>query len=286
MKILIIIPVFNEENNIEKCIDSILHQTYKVSNIILVNDGSTDKTLEKINFLSKKYKNVKSYDLKNSLPKPLPGKKIIKAFNYGLSKNKLKYDFIGKFDGDLILPKNYFEILINEFKINNKLGLASGVIASMVNEKWLIENMYDKDHVRGGIKFYSKEAFKEINGLKESIGWDTLDEMQLKYSRYEIKVFKNIITKQIRKTGDRYIKKKYFNQGKVMYLLGYDIFLALVGSIKFSLKESSLMPFFKSIFSYFYCLVTNEKKIVNDKLANFIKNFRYRRIKEKICFNI
>ena len=53
MKILIIIPVFNEENNIEKCIDSIQNQTYKVSNIILVNDGSTDKTLEKINFLSK-----------------------------------------------------------------------------------------------------------------------------------------------------------------------------------------------------------------------------------------
>ena len=52
MKILIIIPVFNEENNIEKCIDSIQNQTYKVSNIIIVNDGSTDKTLEKINFLS------------------------------------------------------------------------------------------------------------------------------------------------------------------------------------------------------------------------------------------
>ena len=34
-----------------------------------------------------------------------------------------------------------------------------------------------------------------------------LDEMQLKYFRYEIKVFKNIITKQIRKTGDRYMKK-------------------------------------------------------------------------------
>ena len=110
--------------------------------------------------------------------------------------------------------------------------------------------------------------------------------MQLKYSKYEIKVFKNIITKQIRKTGDRYIKKKYFNQGKVMYLLGYDVFLALVGSIKFSLKERSLMPFLKSIFSYFYCLVTNEKKIVNDKLANFIKKFRYKRIREKIGFNI
>ncbi len=52
MKILIIIPVFNEENNIEKCIDSIQNQTYKVSNIILVNDGSTDKTLSKIQDLN------------------------------------------------------------------------------------------------------------------------------------------------------------------------------------------------------------------------------------------
>ena len=167
-------------------------KTKNLNNAICIdpNEGMINIGKKKL----RKYKNIKSYDLQNSLPKPLPGKKIIKAFNYGLSKNKLKYDFIGKFDGDLILPKNYFEILINEFKINNKLGLASGVIASMVNEKWLIENMYDKDHVRGGIKFYSKEAFKEINGLKESIGWDTLDEMQLKYFRYEIKVFKNIIT--------------------------------------------------------------------------------------------
>ena len=82
------------------------------------------------------------------------------------------------------------------------------------------------------------------------------------------------------------MKKKYLNQGKVMYLLGYDVLLALIGSIKFSLKERSLMPFLKSIFSYFYCLATNEKKIVNDKLANFIINFRYKRIKEKIGFNI
>ena len=68
-----------------------------------------------------------------------------------------------------------------------------------------------------------------------------------------------------------------------MYLLGYDVFLALVGSIKFSLKERSLMPFLKSIFSYFYCLVTNEKKIVNDKLANFIKTLDIKELKKKLA---
>ena len=284
MNILIIIPVFNEENNIKKCIKSLQNQTYELSKIVLVNDGSTDNTLKKIRDISDKFKNIEIIDFKNSLSKPIPGKKIIKAFNHGLNQNKIKYDYIGKFDGDLILPKNYFEVMIKEFKKNKKLGLVSGVIASINNNSWNIEEMYDKDHVRGGTKLYTHESFQKIGGLKESIGWDTLDEMLLRYYGYEIKVIKNVITKQLRKTGDRYSKNKYKNQGKVMYILGYDIFLAIIGSLKFSFNEKSIIPFFKSITSFLKSLFNNEKKIVNDKLATFVRSFRYKRIKKKLKF--
>jgi len=284
MNILIIIPVFNEENNIKKCIKSLQNQTYELSKIVLVNDGSTDNTLKKIRDISDKFKNIEIIDFKNSLSKPIPGKKIIKAFNQGLNQNKIKYDYIGKFDGDLILPKNYFEVMIKEFKKNKKLGLVSGVIASINNNSWNIEEMYDKDHVRGGTKLYTHESFQKIGGLKESIGWDTLDEMLLRYYGYEIKVIKNVITKQLRKTGDRYSKNKYKNQGKVMYILGYDIFLAIIGSLKFSFNEKSIIPFFKSITSFLKSLFNNEKKIVNDKLATFVRSFRYKRIKKKLKF--
>ena len=44
----IIIPIYNAEKYIEKCIDSIVDQTYKKIELILVNDGSTDNSLEKI----------------------------------------------------------------------------------------------------------------------------------------------------------------------------------------------------------------------------------------------
>lgn len=284
MNILIIIPVFNEENNIKKCIKSLQNQTYELSKIVLVNDGSTDNTLKIIRDISDKFKNIEIIDFKNSVSKPIPGKKIIKAFNQGLNQNKIKYDYIGKFDGDLILPKNYFEVMIKEFKKNKKLGLVSGVIASINNNSWNIEEMYDKDHVRGGTKLYTHESFQKIGGLKESIGWDTLDEMLLRYYGYEIKVIKNVITKQLRKTGDRYSKNKYKNQGKVMYILGYDIFLAIIGSLKFSFNEKSIIPFFKSITSFLKSLFNNEKKIVNDKLATFVRSFRYKRIKKKLKF--
>ena len=43
-KISIIIPVYNTEQYLEQCIDSILNQTLKDIEIILINDGSTDKS--------------------------------------------------------------------------------------------------------------------------------------------------------------------------------------------------------------------------------------------------
>ena len=42
-------------------------------------------------------------------------------------------------------------------------------------EKWIYENIAAKTHVRGPIKAYRAECFNDINALKSSIGWDTVD---------------------------------------------------------------------------------------------------------------
>ena len=108
MKILIIIPIFNEANHLDKCLRSFINQTIKPTNLILVNDGSTDDSKKIINKYSKKFSWIYGYD-KISNGRAEAGKKIIKAFNFGKSKSNINYDLIGKFDADIILPKNYFE---------------------------------------------------------------------------------------------------------------------------------------------------------------------------------
>ena len=101
MKILIIIPVYNEELYIKNCINSFINQSHKPDQIVIVNDNSTDNTEKILKKYSKKFSFIK-YVNKKSKNKPSPGKKIIQAFNYGLKHSINDYDLIGKFDCNLI----------------------------------------------------------------------------------------------------------------------------------------------------------------------------------------
>ena len=64
-KFSIIVPIYNTEKYLEKCLDSIVNQTYKDFEIILVNDGSTDNSKEIIKKYIKKYDFIKLINEKN-----------------------------------------------------------------------------------------------------------------------------------------------------------------------------------------------------------------------------
>lgn len=59
IKVSIVVPVYNTEKYIERCLNSIINQTYKNIEIIIINDGSTDKSEEKIKPYLIKYKSIK-----------------------------------------------------------------------------------------------------------------------------------------------------------------------------------------------------------------------------------
>ena len=63
--ISIIIPCYNQENYIKDCLDSIVAQTFKDYEAIIINDGSTDNSLKVIKPYLQKYKNIKLINQKN-----------------------------------------------------------------------------------------------------------------------------------------------------------------------------------------------------------------------------
>ncbi len=109
-KVSVIIPVYNAEATIEKCLDSIINQTYQNLEIIVINDGSTDNTDK----LIRKYqdKRIKYLKRKNS--------------GIGITRNKgieaSTGDYLMFVDSDDYLDLNCIQILINN-ALNNKADL-------------------------------------------------------------------------------------------------------------------------------------------------------------------
>jgi glycosyltransferase involved in cell wall biosynthesis len=104
MKISIIVPVFNLEHLLPKCIDSILDQSFKDFELILVNDGSTDKSDEICDQYANKDQRIKVIHKQNG--------GVSSARNAGLEAAKGKY--IGFVDSDDYINKHMYEILYNK----------------------------------------------------------------------------------------------------------------------------------------------------------------------------
>lgn len=107
--ISIIIPVFNAEKYLQRCLTSVLEQTHKQFEVILVDDGSTDNSKEMYAAFVKQYKNFKSYYQNNSGPST--------ARNYGLTKAKGTY--IAFVDADDYIEKGYLSELLEQMLVNH-----------------------------------------------------------------------------------------------------------------------------------------------------------------------
>lgn len=80
----IILSIYNDEKFIKKSINSILNQTYKNIEIIIINDGSTDKTQKILKVFEKNYKNIYLINNKKNIG-------LTKSLNIGIKKSKGKY---------------------------------------------------------------------------------------------------------------------------------------------------------------------------------------------------
>lgn len=108
-KVSIIIPAYNTEEYLEESLKSVVQQTYTNLEIIIVNDGSTDKTLSIISEFSKKDKRIKIINQEN--------KGVSIARNNGF--NASSGDYILFIDSDDIMGKNMIELMVDNLEKNN-----------------------------------------------------------------------------------------------------------------------------------------------------------------------
>lgn len=141
----VIVPIYNSQGCLERCIRSLLSQTYRELEIILVNDGSLDCSGEMCNQYAKEYENIVAVHQKKS------GVNI--ARKKGLQYAKGKY--VTFMDSDDWIETNFFEILMSLMMKEN---------ADMVTSNVIVETKEGLKKQNSAIKtgLYTKEEINEI----------------------------------------------------------------------------------------------------------------------------
>lgn len=255
-------------------------QSYLPKSVVVVNDNSTDDTEQIIEAFATKYSWITLVN-SNSSNEHLPGTKIIDAFYNGFETLDDNYDVICKFDADLIFPNNYLESIVFLFKKDHKTGVAGGLLYIKINNKWVYETIASKSHVRGPIKAYRKACFKKIDGLKKSIGWDTVDVLLAQYYGWEVKTDKELHVKHLKPTGANYGKGSKHLQGEALYKMRYGFSLAFLAAFKIAYKKKSFR-LFKDYFSgYFKALKNKSNYLITKDQGKFVRQFRWKNIFKK-----
>ena len=281
MKIYIVIPAHNEAEFIGKTLQSLVEQSFLPSKIVVVDDQSSDNTAEIVSGFSKKYPFI-SLVKNSSSEEHLPGSKVINAFNKGYQTLDEKYDIICKFDADLIFPKDYLKTIGQYFETDPKLGMAGGFCSVLKNEKWILENLTDSDHLRGALKAYRKACFLEIGKLKPAMGWDTADELLAQFHGWTLQTDEKLLVQHLKPTGATYNPSSKYRQGEAFYRLRYGLVITCIASAKLAYLKKDLRLFKDYISGYFKAKKEKRPFLVTKQEGRFIRKMRWNKMRKKI----
>ena len=243
-KIIAVIPARNESEFLEKTLDGLKKQTLQLTRIILVNDGSTDNTVN----IAKKY-GIGILDIKNRGFRATGEPVLAEVINKGLKTihdNECQYIMI--LGADHVLSSDYVSTIVKEME-NNDLVIASGIIDG--------ENQRDTSP-RGSGRIVRYDFWKKY-GLKYPCwyGFESYIVYKALIENYRIKVVSSARSWSQRKTGKT---TNFRNYGKAMRALGYHPLYAtgrillvlfnnpkrsiqmLFGYLDFSVKKYDIAP--------------------------------------------
>lgn len=169
-KITVLMPVYNGEKYLIEAINSILNQTYKNFEFLIINDASTDSTKSII--LSYEDPRIRLIDLETNIG-------LVRSLNKGLEL--AKGDFIARMDSDDISMPERLEKQYNHIIKNPEIGLVAsnweiideqGRSIAIRNISYCYEEMFYllffKNILGHSTIFFNKELIKKLNGYNEN----------------------------------------------------------------------------------------------------------------------
>lgn len=283
--LLLISPVRNEADHIELVARAVAAQTRPPDRWIVVDDGSDDATAEILAALRPEIPFLEV------IPGPAPRRENgvdqlaeaapPRAFNRGLeSVDWRAFEYVGKLDGDVELPRDYFERLLRAFGADPALGIACGDLVER-SSAGLRRMRIPPHHVHGALKLYRRPCFEAIGGIEERLAWDTIDETSARMRGFVTRSFPDIVALHHRpwaSAGGRLRGRA--RHGRCAYIAHYSAWWVLLRSFKLATVPPYVIGGAAFLLGFVRAATTRSAgRVQDEELRRFIRSEHRARVR-------
>lgn len=277
-KYVIISPVRDEEKYIVKTLESLIDQTIRPAEWIIVNDGSCDQTGTIIDEYAKRYPWIVAVH-RGDRGRRVAGSGVMEAFYSGYERLQSDdWNFIVKLDGDVGLEPDYFERCFQRFAEDPTLGICGGVMYCEENGELKLDEQ-PLFHVRGAMKLYSRCCWTAIGGLIKNTGWDTVDEVHAGMMGFRARSFPDIKVVHYRPTGAAAgAWQDNVKNGRADYVSGYHPVFLAVKCFSRLFQKPFVLKAIAHAYGYLSGYAKRMPRIENKELIRYVRSQQLKRL--------
>lgn len=265
----IITPAHNEAEFLPKTIKGIVGQKVRPLKWIVVDDRSNDDTWQILQETAQLHDWIVPVRIQGDEQRRV-GANVVHVFNQGLEYLEDEVDFLVKMDADVILPDNYFAVIISNFAESQRLGMVSGKTYVRKDEDWILERIPDT-HVSGACKAYRWECFSEMGGLLPLLGWDILDGAKARSLGWQTRSLRDLPLYHLRASGSaRGMLRARIRTGRAMYTIrAHPLFV--LGKSLFRAMEKPYLSGLLIPLGYIGSFFNRPPRLEDEDLARFLR---------------
>jgi glycosyltransferase involved in cell wall biosynthesis len=217
----IVTPARNETTNLSRLAACLAAQTRPPETWVVVDNGSTDETPAVVDELAGSTPWLRSLRVESA--ELARGGPVTRAFQAGLALVDPLPDVVVKLDADVSFQEDYFERLVEAFRADERLGIASGSCYERDPDGVWRQQFGTGDTVWGAARAYRAACLSDVLPLDENIGWDGIDVLKASHHGWRTQTLLDLPFRHHRVEGERDGRRRtaWAARGRSAHYMGY-----------------------------------------------------------------
>jgi len=216
----LVTPVRNEEENLRRLISCVREQTTAPRAWVIVDNGSSDRTVSLANELATVEPWVRVLEIAGG-PAQARGAPVVRAVLAGLEAIDPWPEIVVKLDADVSFEPDHFERLLEHFAVDPRLGIASSLCLEEDGGRWRARYS-TRSHARGAVRAYRSACLRDVMPLEQRMGWDGIDEIKAAVRGWRSATVEDVVFLHHRQLGEREgAASRWARQGEMAHYMGY-----------------------------------------------------------------